>query len=107
MNPQNVILGDETGIELPQKPIDDEALNELRRKAKYSRYKEYAELRAKAQDRIDFYKRFLPNGELVGTTSPEDLARKWELANILIAEFEGLFGENENATQILKDEFSE
>lgn len=105
--PDNVILGDNTGVELPQKPEDTDAVNELRRKAKYSRSKEYAELRQKAQARIDFYQKFLPNGQPIGTANKGDMERKWELANLLIAEFEQLFGEHENAAQILKDEYNE
>jgi hypothetical protein len=107
MNPQNALIGDESGIDLPQKPVDEQALGELRNKAKYSRSKEYLELKAKAQVRIDFYKSFLPDGRPVATASKAERADAWGFANLLIAEFQQLFGEHENAEQILKDEFGE
>lgn len=105
--PSNAIMGDDTGTDLPQKPEDEEAINDLKRKAKYSRSKEYSELRQKAQERVEFYQRFLPNGQPVGTASKGDVERKWELANIIIAEFQQLFSEHENAAQLLKEEYNE
>lgn len=107
MNPKNAIIGDSTGVELPVQAHDNTAVQELQRKAKYSRSKEYKLLKEKADERIEFYKRFLPSGQLVGTTSKAELAGRWELANILIAEFEQLFGEYENAEALLKEEFGD
>lgn len=105
--PSNGLIGDNNPIDLPQKPVDDEAIAELRHKAKYTRSKEYKDLREKAQVRIDFYKKFLPNGQLIGTASREEMQGKWELANLLIAEFEQLFGEHEIAEEILKEVYGE
>lgn len=107
MGPDNVLIGDMTGVELPEKPVDETALNELKKKSKYRKTKEYAELREKAQERIDFYKSFLPNGQPVATSDMAELGRQWALANIIIAEFEQLFGEHESADQLLKEEFGE
>ncbi len=103
MQPNNGIIGDESGIELPQAPVDETAINELRAKAKYSRSKEYKELREKAQIRIDFYKTFLPDGRPIATANKVERAEAWGFANLLIAEFEQLFGENDNAEQLLKE----
>lgn len=107
MQPQNAVIGDESGVDLPQAPMDETALNELKAKAKYSKTKEYKELKAKADERIEFYQKFLPNGQPVGTATKGDMERKWEMANLLIAEFQQLFSEHENATQILREEFNE
>lgn len=107
MQPSNSLIGDSFGTDLPEIPPDDTGKQELANKVKYSRSKEYKELKAKADERIEFYKKFLPSGQLVGTTSKEELARKWELANILIAEFDQLFGEHENAEALFKEEFGE
>ena len=103
----NVLLGDETGVELPVMPPDETAINELKHKAKYSRSKEYQELRDKAQVRIDFYKNYLPDGTPVGVASMEQVAAYWKVSNLIIAEFEQLFDEHENADKILKEEFGE
>jgi hypothetical protein len=105
MNPQNGLVGDAFATSLPQTPVATEAMDEVRRKAKYSRSSEYAELRAKAQERIDFYRGFLPNGMPIGSTSREELAGKWELANILIAEFLSLFSELDGAEAVLKETY--
>lgn len=106
MNPQNSLIGDSMGTDLPQMQEDDTAKKELASKVKYSRTKEYKDLKAKADERIEFYKKFLPNGQLVGTASREEMARKWELANLLIAEFDQLFSEHENAEALFKEEFN-
>ncbi len=107
MNPQSGLIGDSYGTELPQKAPDTSQIEDAKKKAKYSRSKEYAELRAKAQTRIEFYRHFLPNGQPIGSVSREELAGKWELANILIAEFEQLFAENDNAERLLKEQYGE
>lgn len=105
MNPQNSLIGDSFGTDLPEMKTDDTGKKELANKAKYSRSKEYKELKEKADQRIAFYQKFLPSGQLVGTASREEMARKWELANLIIAEFEQLFSEHEGAEQLFKEEF--
>lgn len=101
MEPDNVLMGDATGTEIPEKPIDETALNELRNKAKYSKTREYKELRAKAQARIDFYKTTLPDG--YAKADKEQRGQMWGLANIVIAEFNQLFSEHELADELLKE----
>lgn len=107
MGPQNGIIGDSLGVDLPQKPVDEQALNELKHKAKYSRSAEFKELKEKAQIRIEFYQKFLPSGQPIGTATPEEMKGKWELANLLIAEFKQLFDEYDGAEVILKEMYSE
>lgn len=105
MQPSNGIIGDESGTELPQAPVDETALGELRAKAKYSRSKEYKELRAKAQERIDFYKTTLPAG--YADADSQKKAEMWGFANLMVAEFEQLFSEHENAAELLKEIYDE
>lgn len=107
MQPQNGIIGDTMGIDLPTKQADEEALNNLKNKAKYKRSKEYAELKEKADARIEFYQKFLPNGLPIGGASAEEMKGKWELANLLIAEFKQLFDEYEGAEELLKETYGE
>ena len=103
MQPEHALIGDSTGVDLPEMVPDDTALKELRNKAKYSRSKEYKELKTLADTRIEFYQKFLPNGQPVGTTTRAELQFKWELANMLIAEFNQLFSEYEGAEELLKE----
>lgn len=107
MEPDNILLGDATGTDLPQKPVDETALNEVKTKAKYSRSKEYKELKAKADERIIFYQRFLPGNIPPEMVTDAERAKYWAIANIVIAELQQLFGEYGAAEQILKDEFGE
>lgn len=105
MEPENVILGDNTGVELPQAPIDNSEQKELANKKKYSKSKEYRALRAKAQERIDFYKNTLPAG--YADADKQRKAEMWGTANLIIAEFEQLFSEHDNAEELLKELFDE
>ena len=107
MDSQNQVMGDSMGIDLPQKPVDETAINELKHKAKYSRSTEFKELRAKAQTRMEFYQKFLPSGQPIGTDTPEEMKGMWELANLIIAEFQQLFDEHDNAEAILKELYGE
>ena len=100
-------MGDAMGIDLPQKPVDETAINELKNKAKYSRSTEFKELKAKAQTRIEFYQKFLPSGQPIGTATPEEMKGKWELANLLIAELNQLFSEYDEASVLLKETYGE
>ena len=79
MDSQNQVMGDSMGIDLPQKPVDETAINELKHKAKYSRSTEFKELRAKAQTRMEFYQKFLPSGQPIGTATPEEMKGKWDV----------------------------
>lgn len=105
MGPNNAIIGDSTGVELPVAAVDDTAKKELQNKAKYKRSKEYAELKAKADARIEFYSKNLPVGYAEANTAKK--AELWGMANLLIAEFKALFEENEQAEEILKDMYGE
>lgn len=105
MEPQNSLVSDFTGVELPEMPVDDSAKVELEKRKKYSKTKEYRELRAKAQERIEFYKHNLPAG--YNDATAERKAQMWGFANLMIAEFEQLFSEHENADELLKDLFPE
>lgn len=103
----NGLIDEMGGIDLPQKPVDETAIKELKSKAKYSQSKEFRELRAKADARVEFYQKFLPDGRPIGTANRADMERKWENANLIIAEINGLFDEFDNAEQILKEDFGE
>ena len=103
----NAFTDNSIGTELPQKPVDDTALRELRNKVKYSKSKEFQELKAVADQRIDFYTKFLPNGKPIVDTTPAEREKMWQVANIVIAEFQQLFGEFEFVEEILKEEFGE
>lgn len=104
MDPTNGIIGDVNPTELPQSPVEqqDEALQELRKKAKYSRSKEFAELRENIEERIKFYQKFLPNGLRTFEQDQQDVSQNWRLANVVIAELQLILDTYQNADADLK-----
>lgn len=103
MQPDNIIMGDATGIDLPQVQVDEKSLNEVKNKARYSKTREFKEIKAYCQSRIEFYQQKLPNGQEVGlevVPSTED----WRVANRVIGEFKGLMNIYESAKDVLEDD---
>lgn len=99
MQPDNGLIGDISATELPEKPVDNDAINEIRKKAKYSRSKEFQELKENMMQRIEFYTKYLPNGTPVATLSQTDASRNWPLANIIIAELQQVIDGYANAEE--------
>ena len=101
MNPQYGVVGDDYGTQLPETQVDQTALTELKHRAKFSKSKEFQELKQHCLDRIDFYQQFLPDGRSVLTDVPKP--EQWQAANIVIGEFKGLIAAYESAAEMLKD----
>lgn len=102
MGPANGILGDNTGVDLPQKADDDSALTELKAKAKYSRSKEFQELKAQMELKIKFYQQYLPDGRPVGSgdiPKPEE----WIAANLVIGELQQVIDGYQMAEDMVKE----
>lgn len=104
MSPDNGLIGDIQSTELPQAPVaqQEEAITELKKKAKYSRSKEFAELKEHMEARIKFYQNFLPNGIPIATLPQKDASQHWPLANIVIAELQQVIDMYQNADEELK-----
>jgi hypothetical protein len=86
--------------------VEEEALVEEKKMARFSKTAEFKRLKGYAESRIKFYQTFLPDGRIVGTgaagtkiPTPEE----WTVANLVIAEFTSLLNEYEGAAQALKD----
>lgn len=101
MNPQNGIIGDETGVDLPQTPVNDEAIIELRKKARFSKSKEFKDLRDAMDNRIEFYQKFLPSG--MGVDISKVSAEDWRVANIVISELEAVKSAYDGSVELLKE----
>ena len=89
---------------LPQAPAEkqQEAAAQVKRKAKYSRSKEFQELKGMMENRIEFYKAFLPNGTPAALASKAELEQNWPVANIVIAELQQVIDMYQNAEEELK-----
>ena len=102
MGPNNGIIGDAMGTDLPQMQPDETALNELKHKAKYKRSTEYKTLKASADANIAFYQQYLPNGLEIGVDA-QPSTEDWKVANRIIKEFRLLFDDYEVADEELNE----
>ena len=101
----NGLMGDMSQMtSLPRTPETqkEEALLELKKKAKYSRSKEFNELKEMMEARIEFYKSFLPDGTPIALGTEKQVSRNWPIANIVIAELQQVIDMYENAEKELK-----
>lgn len=111
----DVIQGDSFGTDLPVTQVDEQALNEEKKLAKYSQTKEFQRLRKFLEDRVSFYQNYLPNGEKVegdprDTSNPlsvpgggaDDIVQ-WKVACIVIREFGNILNEYDQAREAVDD----
>lgn len=100
--PDNVLLGDSEGIDLPEAEIDEKELVEEKQMAQYTKSAEFKRIQSHCLDRIDFYQKMLPNGMEIGldvVPSVED----WRVANRVIGEFKALMNLYETATEAVEE----
>ncbi len=102
MEPQNSLVSDFTGVELPQMEISKEDLIEEKKMAKFSRTAEFKKLKEWCEGRIEFYQTKLPNGLEVGLEAAPS-AEDWRVANRVIGEFRLLLNQYETAEQAVKN----
>lgn len=101
----NMMMGDMSQMtSLPEKPQEQQeaAVAEIKRKAKYSRSKEFQDLRLMMESRIEFYKQFLPDGTPIALGTESQVARNWPIANIVIAELSQVIEMYDNAETEVK-----
>ena len=103
MQPNNGLIGDESPTELPQAVVNEDAVNELRKKAKYSRSKEFQELKANMEARIAFYQQYLPGAIPVSQVPEEERGKYWAVANIVIAELQQVIDMYESSEELLQE----
>jgi len=101
MAEQYGIIGDSFGADLPQAEIEKQLLADEKSKAKFSRTREFAALKTHLNERMDYYKAFLPDGRPVigADVTPED----WKIANTIIGEFQAVINAYEQAAEAVKD----
>lgn len=104
MGPQNGIVGDEFGTDLPETQVDERELKEAEKVSKYSRSHEYKKLKASWEATIERYKTHLPDGRPVtmNDLDLEELGRRWIVANTIIAELTSVMNYYENADQTIE-----
>lgn len=104
MGPQNGIIGDNYGIDLPSLQVDKDVLAEERAKARFSKSKEFKRLKEQMEARIDFYQKALPDGRpLTAAGDMVEIGQMWVIANAVIGEFKMLIADYENAAEVTKN----
>jgi hypothetical protein len=106
MAPDNGIIGDSYGTDLPQADLPEQDLSEEKRKARFSKTAEFKKLKEQIESRIEFYQTYLPDGRPVATIDPKELGSMWVASNIIIAEFRAIIDEYERASEVIRNELS-
>jgi len=102
MGPQNGIIGDAVGIDLPQGGLPEDSLKNERAMAAFSKTKEFQRLKETIEERIKFYESWLPGGEKPEVTglSVTELGHRWLVANEIIGELRGIILAYEMAKEV-------
>jgi hypothetical protein len=103
MQPDNGLIGDSYGTDLPQMQVDTETLVEEKKMAKFSRTAEFKRIQEHCEARIRFYQQCLPNGAEIGL-EVRPTAEDWSVANRVIGEFKLLMNMYETAASVVKDQ---
>lgn len=103
MGPQNGIMGDNFGIDLPQAQVDKSALDEEKAMARFSKSKEFKKLKEMMEARINFYQKALPDGRPITAVDGMERAEMWVIANAVIGEFNMILSAYENAREVTKN----
>lgn len=99
--PQNGIMGEEYGTELPVMEVPEQDLTVEKNMARFSKTDEFQRLKKYFNDRIEFYQTNLPNGNPIGATMPTK--EDWVVANIVITEFKAVMAIYEQANEAVEN----
>lgn len=106
MGPQNGIMGNTFGTELPESFVDDSVYEEMQKTARFSKTAEFKELKKYLDTRMDFYRNYLPDGKpvIASGLNATEVGELWIAANIVIGELMAIINVYEGAAQEVKDE---
>lgn len=101
IGPQNAVVGDV--MEIPVTEVPEPQLNEEKLLAKFSKTKEYLRLKEYMEARIQFFQKFLPNGDPISAEHVvnQDTINNWIIANTVIGEFRAVLNSYENANEVV------
>lgn len=103
--PDNAVMGDMGDpTSLPESQVDEQNLVEEKKMARFSKTAEYKRLETYINGRIDFFKKYLPNGKPVAGEGPtQEMVNNWVIANTVIGEFDAILGAYNDAQESVKD----
>lgn len=99
MGPQNSIVGDSMGTDLPQMQVSEGTLVEEKKMARYSKTDEFKRIKEHFEAKSAYYQQFLPGNIPPETVAEEERGKYWAIANIVIKEFNEVI----NMFEIAKD----
>ena len=103
--PTNGIMGDEDyGTSLPQSEVNNDALAEPRKAAKFSRTAEFKRLRDHIEAKIAHYQANMPDGTPVVLAKQEEAISQWKIANVVIAEFKEILDYYDKSAELVKED---
>lgn len=103
MNPTAAIIGDNDPIDLPQTTVDESALSEEKRKAKFSRTAEFKKLNEYIDQRISFYQKMLPDGRVLTDVDTAERGQQWVISNAVIGELKALVDQYKYAQEVVSE----
>lgn len=101
--PQHGIMGEDFGTDLPTTDMPEQDLSAERNAAKFSKTVEFKRLKDHFEERMDYYRNFLPDGRSTLMTDTVQLAVEWKVANAIIAELKMIIGFYEQANEAVAD----
>jgi hypothetical protein len=106
MGPTNAIIGDNYGTDLPETTVSNEAEQSLKNAARFSKSKEFQELKRHLESRMAFYQTYLPDGRHLEAVDTPERGQMWVAANYIIAECRAIIDVYEQAAEALKKKAS-
>lgn len=101
--PQNGIVGNDYGIDLPESEYTNEQIDEVKKMAKFTRTAEYARQKTWAEAKIKFYQNYLPSGKPLSSVEPDKMAAHWIAANEIIAVLTEFINSYETSAEEIKE----
>lgn len=99
----DVIQGDSFGTELPTTKVDEQALDDEKKMARYSKTAEYQRLKEFLENRVKFFQNYLPGGQRVQDVPAEERAAYWQAACVIVSELRNILDEYERAREAVED----
>ncbi len=97
------IIGNAQVTELPQTEVPEQDLVEEKKRAKFSKTKEWAELKDWMEQKIDHYSTYLPDGRPLTDVSAEERGNYWLAANIIISDYKEMISRYEDVKEAIKN----
>lgn len=101
--PQNAIIGNDFGIDLPETDFPQRDLTDEKKMAKFTRTAEYARQKAWAEAKIKHYQTFLPDGRKLSEAPSSELSAHWIAANEIISVLNEFMTSYELANEIVEE----